>query len=38
MGIREFVLDRTKNEGIQKGIEQGVADKNMEFTTSGDQF
>lgn len=38
MGIREFVLDRAKNEGLQKGIEkgieQGVANKNLEFTTS----
>lgn len=30
MGIREFVLDRAKKEGIEKGISQ----RNLEIATS----
>jgi len=32
MGIEEFILDRTKKEGIQIGIEQGEQQKAIAFT------
>jgi predicted transposase/invertase (TIGR01784 family) len=31
MGIEEFVLQRAKNEGIEKGIEIGISQKNLDF-------
>lgn len=32
MGIEQFLLERAKQEGIQKGMEKGVNEKNRTFT------